>query len=245
MRRLVQHADAVRRHLTIGFVRARDDILAIGHVDLIREPARLQAQPRVTGIGRPVPPSHAVEIIPGIKLQAALIGRDGHATPARGIVDARDFMHGPLAAVLRNGIGLAQHVTVIEPARDRKLLMRPIEPRADRRGLPEVERTPDNRSFPDRDQRRVDLEKRIGIDRQHPSPARTIERDLFLRPEAGKIRHAHYTGARTLGQDESSSIVYGMPRAAFELGAVERQLPLRKLAAEILKLCNAEQRESA
>ena len=43
-------------------------------------------------------------------------------------------------------------------------------------------------------------------------------------------------GARTLGQDEASSVVYGMPKAAFELGAVERQLPLGRIAAEILKL---------
>lgn len=44
-------------------------------------------------------------------------------------------------------------------------------------------------------------------------------------------------GGRTLGQDESSSVVYGMPRAAFELGAVERQLPLNRLSAAILDVC--------
>jgi two-component system chemotaxis response regulator CheB len=42
-------------------------------------------------------------------------------------------------------------------------------------------------------------------------------------------------GARTFGQDEATSIVYGMPKAAFELGAVERQAPLDRLAAELLK----------
>jgi two-component system chemotaxis response regulator CheB len=42
-------------------------------------------------------------------------------------------------------------------------------------------------------------------------------------------------GARTLGQDESSSIVYGMPKVAFEIGAVERQFPLDRMASEILK----------
>ncbi len=46
-------------------------------------------------------------------------------------------------------------------------------------------------------------------------------------------------GARTLGQDEATCIVYGMPRAAFELGAVERQLPLHRLRPEILDLCAA------
>ena len=45
------------------------------------------------------------------------------------------------------------------------------------------------------------------------------------------------SGARTLGQDEATSVVYGMPRAAFELGAVERQLPLHRLSSAILELC--------
>ena len=44
-------------------------------------------------------------------------------------------------------------------------------------------------------------------------------------------------GGRTLGQDESTSVVYGMPKAAFELGAVERQLPLHRLSPAILELC--------
>jgi len=47
-------------------------------------------------------------------------------------------------------------------------------------------------------------------------------------------------GARTLGQDESTCVVYGMPRAAFELGAVERQLPLEKLGPAIRNLTNKE-----
>jgi two-component system chemotaxis response regulator CheB len=33
-------------------------------------------------------------------------------------------------------------------------------------------------------------------------------------------------GAYTIGQDEKSSIVYGMPMVAFNIGAVERQVPL-------------------
>lgn len=43
-------------------------------------------------------------------------------------------------------------------------------------------------------------------------------------------------GAETIGQDAASSVVYGMPRTAFELGAVGRQLPLEKIGAEILSL---------
>jgi two-component system chemotaxis response regulator CheB len=41
-------------------------------------------------------------------------------------------------------------------------------------------------------------------------------------------------GARTFGQNEASSVVYGMPKVAFECGAVERQLPLAKIGHEIL-----------
>ena len=44
-------------------------------------------------------------------------------------------------------------------------------------------------------------------------------------------------GAITLGQDEASSVVYGMPRAAFELGAVASQLPLEKIGPELMRLC--------
>jgi two-component system chemotaxis response regulator CheB len=46
-------------------------------------------------------------------------------------------------------------------------------------------------------------------------------------------------GAHTLGQDEASCVVYGMPRAAYELGAVEKQLALPRLGANVLSLCAA------
>jgi two-component system chemotaxis response regulator CheB len=36
-------------------------------------------------------------------------------------------------------------------------------------------------------------------------------------------------GARTIGQDEESSVVYGMPKVAFEIGAVEKQVPLSRI----------------
>jgi len=41
-------------------------------------------------------------------------------------------------------------------------------------------------------------------------------------------------GARTIGQDEASSVVYGMPQEAFSLGAVEIQVSLDRIAATIL-----------
>lgn len=40
-------------------------------------------------------------------------------------------------------------------------------------------------------------------------------------------------GALTLGQDKESSVVYGMPKSAFECGAVDRQLPLSAMALAI------------
>jgi two-component system chemotaxis response regulator CheB len=36
-------------------------------------------------------------------------------------------------------------------------------------------------------------------------------------------------GARTIGQDEKSSVVYGMPKAAYDLGAVDQQASLEKI----------------
>jgi two-component system chemotaxis response regulator CheB len=51
-----------------------------------------------------------------------------------------------------------------------------------------------------------------------------------------KMRHA---GARTIGQNEKTCVVYGMPRVAYELGAVEHQLPLTSIGEEILKLTAA------
>jgi len=47
-------------------------------------------------------------------------------------------------------------------------------------------------------------------------------------------------GAITLGQDETSSLVYGMPRAAFECGAVMRQYPLAKMGDAIIEACKGE-----
>ena len=41
-------------------------------------------------------------------------------------------------------------------------------------------------------------------------------------------------GARTFAQDESTSVVFGMPRVAFENGGAERLVPLHELAARVL-----------
>jgi len=46
-------------------------------------------------------------------------------------------------------------------------------------------------------------------------------------------------GGMTLGQDEESSVVYGMPRVARELGHVMEQVPLKKMAARICEVAKA------
>jgi two-component system chemotaxis response regulator CheB len=42
-------------------------------------------------------------------------------------------------------------------------------------------------------------------------------------------------GASNIVQDEKSSVVWGMPGAAYKLGAAELMLPLDKIAQEIMK----------
>lgn len=56
---------------------------------------------------------------------------------------------------------------------------------------------------------------------------------------AGGLMSMRRNGARTLGQDEGTCIVYGMPKVAFEIGAVERQIPLQEMAGAILSLAGS------
>jgi two-component system chemotaxis response regulator CheB len=44
-------------------------------------------------------------------------------------------------------------------------------------------------------------------------------------------------GAMTLGQDVASAVVYGMCKVANDIGAVEKQLPLEKIAAAVMAQC--------
>jgi two-component system chemotaxis response regulator CheB len=48
----------------------------------------------------------------------------------------------------------------------------------------------------------------------------------------GRIRSA---GGRTIAQDEASCVVYGMPRAAVELGAAGQVLPIDRIAGALLE----------
>ena len=51
---------------------------------------------------------------------------------------------------------------------------------------------------------------------------------------AAGLLQMRQAGAMTVGQDAATCVVYGMPRAAYELGAVLKQAPLEGIAAEIL-----------
>ena len=56
------------------------------------------------------------------------------------------------------------------------------------------------------------------------------------RDGAAQLAEMRKKGAWTLGQDQASCIVYGMPKVAWEMGGVQKQVPLECLAAEISHL---------
>lgn len=49
------------------------------------------------------------------------------------------------------------------------------------------------------------------------------------------LKEMRDAGARTVGQDEATSVVYGMPAAAMRIGAVEQQAPLSKIGGTALR----------
>jgi chemotaxis response regulator CheB len=52
---------------------------------------------------------------------------------------------------------------------------------------------------------------------------------------AAGLAAMHRSGALTIAQDQSTSAVFGMPRAAQRLGVVDQQLPLTAIAAAIIR----------
>jgi two-component system chemotaxis response regulator CheB len=59
---------------------------------------------------------------------------------------------------------------------------------------------------------------------------------------AGLLR-MRQAGAETVGQNEKTCVVYGMPRVAYEIGGVGCQLPLNKIGEEIIKLTTTTSRK--
>lgn len=58
------------------------------------------------------------------------------------------------------------------------------------------------------------------------------------RDGAHGLREMREAGAYTVGQSASSALVYGMPRVAFEEGAVVEQAPLEAVAARLVAALN-------
>jgi two-component system chemotaxis response regulator CheB len=56
------------------------------------------------------------------------------------------------------------------------------------------------------------------------------------RDGAAGLKEMLMAGASTLAQDEASSVVWGMPGAAWELGAVQSLHPLLQIADKIMAL---------
>lgn len=80
-----------------------------------------------------------------------------------------------------------------------------------------------------------------GIDASFDSVARALGPDAvgvlltgMGRDGAAGLLAMRQRGALTLGQDEATSTVYGMPAAAFALDAVERQLPIEQIGPAVL-----------
>ncbi|WP_136516050.1 CheB methylesterase domain-containing protein [Geomonas edaphica] len=56
------------------------------------------------------------------------------------------------------------------------------------------------------------------------------------RDGADGIKHIHDIGGITIAQDQHSSTIYGMPKAAALTGAVDHVLPPKKIAAKLIEL---------
>ncbi len=56
---------------------------------------------------------------------------------------------------------------------------------------------------------------------------------------AAEMKNLHDCGVQTIVQDEESCVVFGMPREAIKLGAVDYILPLNKIAAQIIEVAIA------
>lgn len=63
------------------------------------------------------------------------------------------------------------------------------------------------------------------------------------RDGAGGLKIMRDAGARTIAQDESTSIVFGMPAEAVKLGGAEYVLPLKDIPAKIIKILGIIPRE--
>ena len=54
------------------------------------------------------------------------------------------------------------------------------------------------------------------------------------------MKRMHEAGVTTIAQDEQSSVIWGMPRAAIEIGAVDKVLSLKRIATRVTELVKVE-----
>jgi len=87
---------------------------------------------------------------------------------------------------------------------------------------------------------------RPSVDRLFHSVARVAGRDATAAILTGMgcdgaegMKAMRGCGSMTFGQDKATSVVYGMPAIAQQIGAVAEQLPLRRIAARLLAECAA------
>lgn len=59
------------------------------------------------------------------------------------------------------------------------------------------------------------------------------------RDGAAGLGKVYERGGLTVGQDEGSSVVYGMPKVAYELGYVRKQVPLHEIAGTVAQAVSA------
>jgi two-component system chemotaxis response regulator CheB len=53
------------------------------------------------------------------------------------------------------------------------------------------------------------------------------------------LKQMKASGCKNIGQDEASCVVYGMPKAAKDIGAIDLEIPLDQIAEAILRLANS------
>jgi len=72
-----------------------------------------------------------------------------------------------------------------------------------------------------------------------PAPGIAVLLTGMGRDGAVGLHELRQKGWRTIAQDESSSVVFGMPKAAIQLGAAERTLPISEMGPAIGRLLTA------
>ena len=57
--------------------------------------------------------------------------------------------------------------------------------------------------------------------------------------DMARLAHVHHIGGKTIAQNQDTCIVFGMPKEAIDLGAVDRICPLEEIAQEVVKMFNS------